>query len=239
MTRFPIETVSWPGNRIENDTVSKRLHGTYPIVKSNRLCQGDLVLRALRFRSRLHGRGFQSKRFHDLETASKTTRFRRVYTEPIRLNPTVYVKKISFSERFDINGLAVFALRQLDLGTSKESISMSSRRFVFLSWLRLQKKKTPSMFSWTDDEVELLLKVTNEYKVSKAAENVDRESVHKKYSDILDRFKDELEKRASSQFRARPVLYRCGFVAYATNETVSSFWKRSTLECNFKTTQFW
>ena len=49
-------------------------------------------------RHRLHGRGFQSKRFHDLETASKTTRFQRVYTEPIQpLNPTVYVKAISFS----------------------------------------------------------------------------------------------------------------------------------------------
>ena len=47
-------------------------------------------------RLRLHGRGFQSKRCHDLETASKTTQFRRVYTEPIQLlNPTVYVKKLS------------------------------------------------------------------------------------------------------------------------------------------------
>jgi len=34
-------------------------------------------------RHRLHGRGFQSTRFHDLETASKTTRFRSVYTEPM------------------------------------------------------------------------------------------------------------------------------------------------------------
>ena len=51
-------------------------------------------------RLRLHGRGFQSKRCHDLETASKTTRFRRVYTEPIQLlNPTVYVKKLSHQTR--------------------------------------------------------------------------------------------------------------------------------------------
>ena len=35
-------------------------------------------------RHRLHERGFQSKRFHDLETASKTTRFQGVYTEPIQ-----------------------------------------------------------------------------------------------------------------------------------------------------------
>ena len=46
---------------------------------------------------RLHGRGLKSTRFHDLETASKTTRFRGVYTEPIQpLNPTVDVKAISF-----------------------------------------------------------------------------------------------------------------------------------------------
>ena len=49
------------------------------------------------------------------------------------------------------------------------------------------KKTAPLMFSWTDDEVELLLKVTNEYKVSKTAENVDWESLQRKYSDILDR----------------------------------------------------
>ena len=52
-----------------------------------------------------------------------------------------------------------FALRQLDLGTSKENISTSSRHFVFfLSWLRLEKKTAPSTFSWTDDEVELSFK---------------------------------------------------------------------------------
>ena len=44
-------------------------------------------------RHRLHGRAFQSKRFNDLETASKTTRFQGVYTEPIQP-----VKAISFSD---------------------------------------------------------------------------------------------------------------------------------------------
>ena len=58
--------------------------------------EGPGIVRGLRHR--LHGRGFQSKRFHDLETASKTTRFQGVYTELIQpLNPTVYVKAISFS----------------------------------------------------------------------------------------------------------------------------------------------
>ena len=57
-------------------------------------------------RHRLHGRGFQSKRFHDLETASKTTRFQGVYTEPIQpLIPTVYVKAISFSGRIVLKTL--------------------------------------------------------------------------------------------------------------------------------------
>ena len=40
--------------------------------------------------------------------------------------------------------------------------------------------------------------MTNEYKVSKAAENVDWESVQKKYSEILDGYKDELEKASGS-----------------------------------------
>ena len=49
-----------------------------------------------------------------------------------------------------------FVLRQLDLGTSKEYISMSSRHFVFCHGCGCKKKTTPSTFSWTDDEVELL-----------------------------------------------------------------------------------
>ena len=36
-----------------------------------------------------------------------------------------------------------------------------------------KSKSKGDTFIWTDDEVELLLKVTTEYKVSKAAENVD------------------------------------------------------------------
>ena len=36
------------------------------------------------FRQRLHERSFKSTRFHDFEPASKTMRFRVVYTEPIQ-----------------------------------------------------------------------------------------------------------------------------------------------------------
>ena len=40
-------------------------------------------------------------------------------------------------------------------------------------------------FVWCDDEVELLLNVTADYKATKAAESVDWESVKKKYKDVL------------------------------------------------------
>ncbi|KAI7800514.1 uncharacterized protein LOC130564420 [Triplophysa rosa] len=43
-------------------------------------------------------------------------------------------------------------------------------------------------FVWTDDEVELLLRVTLDYKSTKLQDNVDWESCHSKYSDIMDAF---------------------------------------------------
>ena len=46
-------------------------------------------------------------------------------------------------------------------------------------------KSKPESFIWTDDEVELLLKVTQEYKVGQTAENVDWESCHSKHSSTL------------------------------------------------------
>jgi len=44
--------------------------------------------------------------------------------------------------------------------------------------------KEKDTFKWTDDEVELMLKVM-EYKVSKAAEGTDWESVQSKYLDVI------------------------------------------------------
>ena len=38
---------------------------------------------------------------------------------------------------------------------------------------------------WTDDEAELLLNVTHDYKVKNISENVDWESFKTKYDDIL------------------------------------------------------
>ncbi|KAM4628576.1 uncharacterized protein ACJ7VT_001052 [Polymixia lowei] len=43
-------------------------------------------------------------------------------------------------------------------------------------------------FVWTDDEVELLLRVTLDYKSTKLQDHVDWESCHAKYSDIFDAF---------------------------------------------------
>ena len=48
-----------------------------------------------------------------------------------------------------------------------------------------QNLKKSDSFSWSDDEVELLLKVTLEYKTSRALENVDWESCQQKYGDIF------------------------------------------------------
>ena len=55
-----------------------------------------------------------------------------------------------------------------------------------------QSKEKPDVFVWTDDEVQLLLKVTLEYKTSKAIENVDWESIQNKYTEILTIFKERL-----------------------------------------------
>ena len=52
--------------------------------------------------------------------------------------------------------------------------------------------KSGKQFQWSDDEVELLLNVTYEYKTSKAAESTDWESIKSKYSDIFNLFKERL-----------------------------------------------
>ena len=52
-------------------------------------------------------------------------------------------------------------------------------------------KEVNNSFIWTDDEVELLLKVTLEYKTSRAIENVDWESCQQKYGDIFKLFLDQ------------------------------------------------
>ena len=47
-------------------------------------------------------------------------------------------------------------------------------------------------FVWTDDETELLLSVTNDYKVRQLAEGICWESVRSKYADIAELLKKEV-----------------------------------------------
>ena len=54
-----------------------------------------------------------------------------------------------------------------------------------------EDKSKNEYFSWSDDEAELLLKVTIDYKTSKAMENVDWESCQTKYQDILDKYLEQ------------------------------------------------
>ena len=50
----------------------------------------------------------------------------------------------------------------------------------------LSSSEARDNFKWTDDEAELLLNITQDYKVSKAAEGIDWESIQSKYADILE-----------------------------------------------------
>lgn len=51
--------------------------------------------------------------------------------------------------------------------------------------VKMPPKKNGKEFQWTDEEAELLLNVTYEYKVKKSAESIDWESVRSKYDDIF------------------------------------------------------
>ncbi|XP_029924236.1 uncharacterized protein LOC115371188 [Myripristis murdjan] len=54
----------------------------------------------------------------------------------------------------------------------------------------MAKSRSRDFFAWTDDEVELLLKVTHEYKTAKANDNIDWESSQSKYGDIFERYRE-------------------------------------------------
>ena len=47
-------------------------------------------------------------------------------------------------------------------------------------------EKAKKDFQWTDDEAELLLSITYNYKTAKAVDGVDWESIKSKYEDILE-----------------------------------------------------
>ena len=69
---------------------------------------------------------------------------------------------------------------------------------------REMPKKTGKEFIWTDDEAELLLNVTIDYKTKKAAVSVDWESVKSKYSDILQAFLASLPDNDESNLKDFP-----------------------------------
>ena len=50
----------------------------------------------------------------------------------------------------------------------------------------LSSSEARDNFKWMDDEAELSLNITRDYKVSKAAEGIDWESIQSKYADILE-----------------------------------------------------
>lgn len=50
------------------------------------------------------------------------------------------------------------------------------------------KKKYADTYKWTDDEVELLLTVTKEYKTKQIAKSIDWESCVDKYCEILEAY---------------------------------------------------
>uniref|UniRef100_A0A1X7VSV0 Myb/SANT-like domain-containing protein n=1 Tax=Amphimedon queenslandica TaxID=400682 RepID=A0A1X7VSV0_AMPQE len=59
-------------------------------------------------------------------------------------------------------------------------------------------------FKWTDDECELMLSVTRDYKVQQMAVNVDWESMKTKYGDILAMMPTELPVNAPTT-RSQPI----------------------------------
>ena len=78
-----------------------------------------------------------------------------------------------------------------------------------------KKKEKKKEFIWSDDEVELLLNIANDYKASKAAESVNWESVKSKYGDICDLFiaalpADNSDVKFSSQ-NGRSNIIDCNF----------------------------
>ena len=116
------------------------------------------------------------------------------------------------------------------------------------------KKTKAEPFVWTDDEVDLLLSVVLEYKVSRTSENVDWETCQSKYSDILELFQaqypspenaaqlgKEHEKISNfidlrHRFQIVAVTVRphvSGFVAFSKVSTLESVFKSLRLRCAF------
>ena len=59
-------------------------------------------------------------------------------------------------------------------------------------WPSVREMARKEQFSWTDDETELLVNITLDYKTEKIANGIDWESIRSKYGDIWERFSAEL-----------------------------------------------
>ena len=82
-----------------------------------------------------------------------------------------------------------------------------------------QPKPKTDCFTWTDDEVELLLKVTNECKVQESTESVDWQSVQSKYGDILDMFQAEYPNSENAAALGKEYLHKPEDITKATLST--------------------
>ena len=67
-----------------------------------------------------------------------------------------------------------------------------------------------SSFVWSDDEVELLLDITIEYRAQKMLSGIDWESVTSKYADIANRFIDVVEEYKTSSEDSSKDYRHCG-----------------------------
>ena len=64
-----------------------------------------------------------------------------------------------------------------------------------------RRSKQQDFFQWSDDEVELLLTLTYEYKVKDSGECTDWEKVKTKYADILALFWEQLPSGTEEAFQ--------------------------------------
>ena len=64
----------------------------------------------------------------------------------------------------------------------------------------MSNAKKVEIFVWSDQECEMLLRLTLEYKVTKLQQNVDWESCQSKYADLLKAMQDQYPKEAAEDF---------------------------------------
>jgi hypothetical protein len=64
----------------------------------------------------------------------------------------------------------------------------------------MSNAKKVEIFVWSDQECEMLLRLTLEYKVTKLQQNVDWESCQSKYADLLKAMQDQYPKEAPEDF---------------------------------------